>query len=256
MFGNAPAWGSVSLAEFAAHSSRRGAMMMRAHDNAEEVSVTETGRIRVLLVDDHGVVRRGLRGYLELLDDIEVVGEAENGLLAIDAVDELEPDVVLMDLVMPQLDGIGAIGRIKADHPAVQIVALTSFIEEEKVTAALAAGASGFILKDADADDVAAAIRAAHNDEVHLDPAAARILAQGMRTRSSAPAVEPLTERELEVLALVGRGRSNKEIATELGITERTARTHVSNILGKLNLSSRTQAALYAVDHRLVPGPG
>jgi DNA-binding NarL/FixJ family response regulator len=231
-------------------------MMRRAHDNAEEVSVTATGRIRVLLVDDHGVVRRGLRGYLELLDDIEVVGEAENGLLAIEAVDELEPDVVLMDLVMPQLDGIGAIGRIKADHPAVQIVALTSFIEEEKVTAALAAGASGFILKDADADDVAAAIRAAHNDEVHLDPAAARILAQGMRTRSNAPAVEPLTERELEVLALVGRGRSNKEIATELGITERTARTHVSNILGKLNLSSRTQAALYAVDHRLVPGPG
>ncbi|HEV8544892.1 MAG TPA: response regulator transcription factor [Candidatus Limnocylindrales bacterium] len=218
--------------------------------------MTETGRIRVLLVDDHGVVRRGLRGYLELLDDIEVVGEAENGLLAIEAVDELEPDVVLMDLVMPQLDGIGAIGRIKADHPAVQIVALTSFIEEEKVTAALAAGASGFILKDADADDVAAAIRAAHNDEVHLDPAAARILAQGMRARSNAPAVEPLTERELEVLALVGRGRSNKEIATELGITERTARTHVSNILGKLNLSSRTQAALYAVDHRLVPGPG
>jgi DNA-binding NarL/FixJ family response regulator len=230
--------------------------MRRAHDNAEEVSVTATGRIRVLLVDDHGVVRRGLRGYLELLDDIEVVGEAENGLLAIEAVDELEPDVVLMDLVMPQLDGIGAIGRIKADHPAVQIVALTSFIEEEKVTAALAAGASGFILKDADADDVAAAIRAAHNDEVHLDPAAARILAQGMRARSNAPAVEPLTERELEVLALVGRGRSNKEIATELGITERTARTHVSNILGKLNLSSRTQAALYAVDHRLVPGPG
>ena len=230
--------------------------MRRAHDNAEEVSVTEAGRIRVLLVDDHGVVRRGLRGYLELLDDIDVVGEAENGLLAIEAVDKLEPDVVLMDLVMPQLDGIGAIERIKADHPAVQIVALTSFIEEEKVTAALAAGASGFILKDADADDVAAAIRAAHNDEVHLDPAAARILAQGMRTRSNAPAVEPLTERELEVLALVGRGRSNKDIATELGITERTARTHVSNILGKLNLSSRTQAALYAVDHRLVPGSG
>jgi DNA-binding NarL/FixJ family response regulator len=219
------------------------------------VSVTETGRIRVLLVDDHGVVRRGLRGYLELLDDIEVVGEAENGLRAIEAVDELEPDVVLMDLVMPQLDGIGAIERIKVDHPAVQIVALTSFIEEDKVTSALAAGASGFILKDADADDVAAAIRAAHNDEVHLDPAAARILAQGMRTRSNAPAVEPLTERELEVLALVGRGRSNKEIATDLGITERTARTHVSNILGKLGLSSRTQAALYAVDHRLVSGP-
>ena len=215
----------------------------------------EGTRIRVLLVDDHGVVRRGLRGYLELLDDIEVVGEAENGLIGVEMSAELSPDVILMDLVMPQLDGIGAIGRIKAAQPDVQIVALTSFIEEEKVTAALEAGASGFILKDADADDVALAIRAAHNDEVHLDPAAARILAQGMRTRSNAPAVEPLTERELEVLALVGRGRSNKEIATDLGITERTARTHVSNILGKLGLSSRTQAALYAVEHRLVSGP-
>jgi DNA-binding NarL/FixJ family response regulator len=215
--------------------------------------VTEPARIRVVLVDDHGVVRRGLRGYLELLDDIEVVGEAENGLQAVEIVDQLLPDVVLMDIVMPQLDGIGAISQIKAAHPAIQIVALTSFIEEEKVTAALEAGASGFILKDAEADDVAAAIRAAHNDEVHLDPAAARILARGMRTRSTQPVTEPLTERELEVLALVGRGRSNKEIATDLGITERTARTHVSNILGKLGLASRTQAALYAVERKLVP---
>jgi DNA-binding NarL/FixJ family response regulator len=219
------------------------------------VNVSDSGRIRVVLVDDHGVVRRGLRGYLELLDDIEIVGEAENGLAGVELVDRVVPDVVLMDLVMPQLDGIGAITRIKASHPEVQVVALTSFIEEEKVTAALEAGASGFILKDAEADDVAAAIRAAHNDEVHLDPAAARILAKGMRTRSSAPPVEPLTERELEVLALVGRGRSNKEIATDLGITERTARTHVSNILGKLGLASRTQAALYAVERKLVTGP-
>ncbi len=211
--------------------------------------------IRVLLVDDHGVVRRGLRGYLELLDDIEVIGEADNGLTGVELSAELTPDVVLMDLVMPQLDGIAAIARIKAAQPGVQVVALTSFIEEEKVIAALEAGASGFILKDAQADDVAAAIRAAHNDEVHLDPAAARILAKGMRTRSEAPTVDPLTERELEVLAHVGRGLSNREIATALGITERTARTHVSNILGKLGLASRTQAALYAVDHRLVPGP-
>ena len=215
----------------------------------------EANVIRVLLVDDHGVVRRGLRGYLELLDDIEVVGEADNGLTGVELSAVLTPDVVLMDLVMPQLDGIAAIGRIKAAQPGVQVVALTSFIEEEKVIAALEAGASGFILKDAEADDVAAAIRAAHNDEVHLDPAAARILAKGMQTRSSAPAVDPLTERELEVLALVGRGLSNKEIATELGITERTARTHVSNILGKLGLASRTQAALYAVDRKLVSGP-
>jgi len=209
-------------------------------------------RIRVLLVDDHGVVRRGLRGYLELLDDIEVVGEAENGLIGVEMSAQLVPDVVLMDIVMPQLDGIGAIERIKAAQPGVQIVALTSFIEEDKVLAAIESGASGFILKDADADDVAAAIRAAHNDEVHLDPAAARVLARGMRTRFEQQPVESLTERELEVLSLVGHGRSNKEIATDLGITERTARTHVSNILGKLDLQSRTQAALYAVERKLV----
>jgi DNA-binding NarL/FixJ family response regulator len=209
-------------------------------------------RIRVLLVDDHGVVRRGLRGYLELLDDIEVVGEAENGLIGVEMSAELVPDVILMDIVMPQLDGIGAIERIKAAQPGVQIVALTSFIEEDKVLAAIESGASGFILKDADADDVAAAIRAAHNDEVHLDPAAARVLAKGMRTRFDQQPVESLTERELEVLSLVGHGRSNKEIATDLGITERTARTHVSNILGKLDLQSRTQAALYAVERKLV----
>jgi DNA-binding NarL/FixJ family response regulator len=213
---------------------------------------TDGPRIRVLLVDDHGVVRRGLRGYLELLDDIEVVGEAENGLIGVEMSAQLVPDVILMDIVMPQLDGIGAIERIKAAQPGVQIVALTSFIEEDKVLAAIESGASGFILKDADADDVAAAIRAAHNDEVHLDPAAARVLAKGMRTRFEQQPVESLTERELEVLSLVGHGRSNKEIATDLGITERTARTHVSNILGKLHLQSRTQAALYAVERKLV----
>jgi NarL family two-component system response regulator LiaR len=212
----------------------------------------EGSRIRVLLVDDHGVVRRGLRGYLELLDDIEVLGEAENGLVGVEMSADLKPDVILMDLVMPQLDGIGAITRINAVQPNVQIVALTSFIEEEKVTAALEAGATGFILKDVDADDVAAAIRAAHNDEVLLDPAVPRILARGLRDRRDHPPTETLTERELAVLGLVARGRSNKDIATDLGITERTARTHVSNILGKFDLQSRTQAALYAVEHKLV----
>jgi len=209
-------------------------------------------RIRVFLVDDHTVVRRGMRAFFEMLDDIEVIGEAENGLRGVELSAELVPDVILMDIVMPELDGIAAISRIKAAQPGVQVVALTSFIEEDKVLAALESGASGFILKDADADDVAAAIRAAHNDEVHLDPAAARILARGMRSRMESSPAEALTERELEVLSLVGHGRSNKEIATDLGITERTARTHVSNILGKLDLQSRTQAALYAVERKLV----
>jgi DNA-binding NarL/FixJ family response regulator len=206
--------------------------------------------IRVLLVDDHAVVRRGLRGFLELLDDIEVVGEAENGQLAIDAARALRPDVVLMDLVMPVVDGIAATATIKADLPDTEVVALTSFIEEARVTAALEAGASGFVVKDADADDVARAIRAAHRGDVHLDPAVAGILARRVRDGAAAPAgtTEPLTDREREVLALVARGLSNKSIADALVITERTARTHVSNILGKLGLASRTQAALYAVE--------
>ena len=210
--------------------------------------------IRVLLVDDHAMVRRGLRGFLELLDDIEVCGEAENGRQALDEVARLRPDVVLMDLLMPELDGVGAIGRIRDEHPGVEVVALTSFVEESRVTAALEAGASGFILKDADADDVAQAIRAAHRGEVHLDPAVALLVARRVRSARTAPAPAAdasLTEREREVLALVAHGLSNKAIADRLVITERTARTHVSNILGKLGLASRTQAALYAVEHGL-----
>ena len=215
--------------------------------------MTDTPAIRVLLVDDHAVVRRGLRGFFELLDDIEVVGEAENGRLAIEAARELRPDVVLMDLLMPDMDGIAATAAIKSELPDVEVVALTSFVEEARVTAALEAGASGFILKDADADDVAAAIRAAYRGEVHLDPAVAGLLARRVRERApAAPTSEPLTEREREVLGLVARGLSNQAIADRLTITERTARTHVSNILGKLGLASRTQAALYAVEHDLV----
>jgi len=208
--------------------------------------------IRVLLVDDHAVVRRGLRGFLELLDDIEIVGEAGDGREALDAARTLLPDVVLMDLLMPELDGVAATAAIRNELPAVEVVALTSFVEEERVTAALEAGASGFLLKDADADDVAAAIRAAHRGEVHLAPAIGALLARQVRDRATATPAEPLTEREREVLGLVGRGLSNRAIADRLAITERTARTHVSNILGKLGLSSRTQAALYAVERGLV----
>jgi len=209
-------------------------------------------RIRVLLADDHAVVRRGLRGFFELLDDIEIVGEAADGREAVEAVETLGPDVVLMDLLMPVMDGIAATGEIKRRFPDVEVVALTSFIEEERVTAALEAGASGYLLKDADADDVAVAVRRAHAGEVHLDPQVARLLARRIRAhRDDAPASEPLTDREREVLALVAKGHSNKEIATLLDITERTARTHVSNILGKLDLASRTQAALWAIEHRM-----
>ena len=212
----------------------------------------EEGPIRVLLVDDHAVVRRGLRGFLELLKDFEVVGEAENGREGVDAADRLMPDVVLMDLLMPEMGGLDAISAIKQAHPEIEIVAVTSFIEEEKVTSALEAGASGYLLKDAEAEEVASAIRAAFHGEVHLDPAVSRLLAQRLRQRKDAEPVEPLTAREKEVLSQLAKGASNKEIAYELGITERTARTHVSNILGKLGLASRTQAALYAVEHKLV----
>jgi DNA-binding NarL/FixJ family response regulator len=209
--------------------------------------------IRVLIVDDHQVVRAGLRVFLDLLDDIEVVGEASDGSEGVAMARRLAPDVVLMDLLMPRMDGITAIGRIREELPDVEVIAMTSFIEEEKVTAALEAGAAGYLLKDAAADEVAAAIRDANEGNVHLDPAVARLLAQRLRRRPAEdePA-EPLTEREKDVLRLLGRGRSNKEIAAELFITERTARTYVSNILGKLGLASRTQAALWAVEHHLV----
>ncbi len=228
-------------------------------------------RIRILLVDDHAMVRRGMRDFLALHDDLEVVGEAGDGLAALEATANLAPDVVIMDLLMPEMDGIAATAEIKARHPAVEVIALTSFIDEDRVTAAIEAGASGFLLKDAEADDLANAIRAAMAGEVHLDPAVAGIVARGMRDRSgpasrvgstgsggpvrgrgsARASLATLTGREREVLAGVARGLSNKAIADELGMAERTARTHVSNILAKLGLTSRTQAALFAVQHGL-----
>jgi len=221
-----------------------------------EASVNDTAPIRVLLVDDHAVVRMGLKVFFDLQDDIEVVGEASDGSEGVAMARRLRPDVVLMDLLMPNMDGLTAIARIKAELPETEVVAVTSFIEEEKVTAALEAGASGYLLKDAEAEEVAAAVRAAYAGEVHLDAAVARLLAQRMRTRKTEPdATEPLTDRERDVLRLLGQGMSNKEIGSALFITERTARTYVSNILGKLGLASRTQAALWAVEHKLAEAP-
>lgn len=212
---------------------------------------TDAGsEIRVFLADDHGVVRRGMRAYLDLIDDIDVVGEAANGREALDRIAVLEPtgqlpDVVLMDLLMPVMDGIEATLLLKERFPTVEVIAVTSFVAEAKVRAALEAGAAGYLLKDAEAEELASAIRAAVRGEMHLDPAVARQLTAALR----APRVGAvtLTPREREVLTLIADGRSNQQIATALVVSERTARTHVSNILAKLGVASRTQAALWAV---------
>ena len=207
---------------------------------------TPSARIKVLIVDDHEVVRRGLRGFLELQDDLEVVGEAEDGAIAVSRADELAPDVILMDLLMPNLDGLGAIAAIHGAHPEIDIVAVTSFIEEEKVTAALEAGAAGYLLKDASADEVADAIRAANAGEVHLDPQVAKVLAQRMRARKDEPPVEALTAREIEVLKLVADGLNNQAIGERLFVSEHTVHRHVANILNKLSVSSRAAAVAQA----------
>jgi DNA-binding NarL/FixJ family response regulator len=215
------------------------------------------GRISVLVVDDHLVVRRGLLAFLDSEPDLEVVGDAAGGTQALDLLARLDsegrrPDVVLMDLQMEPLDGIESTRQVRARYDDVEVVALTSFGEEERVHAALEAGASGYLLKDADADEVASAVRAAHRGELQLDPAVARRLLSSLRAAPRTDLTAELTTRELEVLRLLGAGKANKEIAAELSISERTARTHVSNILGKLRLSSRTQAALWAFREGLV----
>jgi DNA-binding NarL/FixJ family response regulator len=214
--------------------------------------------IRVFLVDDHTVVRRGMRAFLDMLSDIDVIGEAADGQAALDELAVLDkaddlPEVVLMDLLMPRLDGIAATSAIKQRYPGVEVVALTSFSEAERVHAALEAGAAGYLLKDAEADELAAAIRAARDGEVHLDPVVARKLTQLLVAPEHTATA--LTAREREVVILVARGKSNREISDALVISERTARTHVSNVLVKLGLASRTQAALWAIREGLAPRP-
>jgi NarL family two-component system response regulator LiaR len=205
--------------------------------------------IRILVVDDHGVVRQGLRMYLALDPGLEIVGEAANGAEALSMAHELKPDVVLMDLLMPVMDGIAATEAIRRELPEVEVIALTSVLEDRAVYGAMRAGAIGYLLKDTQADELCQAIKAAAAGQVQMSPSvAARLLREVPPPQSP----EPLTGRETEVLRQLARGKSNKEIAASLVIAEKTVRTHVSNILAKLGVTSRTQAALHAVRTGLV----
>jgi len=205
--------------------------------------------VRILVVDDHGVVRQGLRMYLALDPGLEVVGEAANGADALSMAHQLEPDVVLMDLLMPGMDGIAATEAIRRELPNVEVIALTSVLEDRAVYGAMRAGAIGYLLKDTQADELCQAIKAAAAGQVQMSPSvAARLLREVPPPQQP----EPLTERETEVLRQLAQGKSNREIATALVIAEKTARTHVSNILAKLGVTSRTQAALHAVRTGLV----
>jgi NarL family two-component system response regulator LiaR len=205
--------------------------------------------IRILIVDDHAVVRQGLKMFLALDDELEVVGEAANGEEAIRRAHELAPDVVLMDLLMPQMDGIAATEVIRRELPDVEVIALTSVLEDKAVFGAVRAGAIGYLLKDTQADELCRAIKAAAAGQVQLSPQAALRLMREVQVPQSP---EKLTPRETEVLRLLARGMSNKEIGAALVIGEKTVKTHVSNILGKLGVPSRIQAALYAVRIGLV----
>jgi DNA-binding NarL/FixJ family response regulator len=205
--------------------------------------------IRILLVDDHKVVREGLRLFLETDERLEVVGEAANGREALERVEALMPDVVLMDLLMPVMDGVSAIRELKRRFPEIEVVAVTSVLEDRLVVDAVQAGAMGYLLKDTDADELVEAIYAASRGEVRLHPEAAKRLVKEVRTGEMR---ESLTPRETEILRYIARGYSNKEIAEAEGLSELTVKTHVSRLLSKLNLASRTQAALFALKEGLV----
>jgi two-component system, NarL family, response regulator LiaR len=205
--------------------------------------------IQILIVDDHAVVRQGLKMFLALDAGFKIVGEASNGKEAVELAHLLKPDVVLMDLIMPVMDGITATKIIRRELPDIEIIALTSVLEDNLVVSAVKAGAIGYLIKDTRADELCRAIRAAANGQVQLSPQAASRLMREVRAPEKP---EILTERETEVLRLLAKGKANKEIAVELGLGETTVKTHVSNILIKLGVSSRTQAALYAVGIGLV----
>jgi NarL family two-component system response regulator LiaR len=211
--------------------------------------------IRVLIVDDHGVVRQGLRTYLELIEDIQIIGEARNGLEAVATVRCHQPDVVLMDVVMPEMGGIEATRQVIAITPSTKVIVLTSFADDDKVFPAIRAGAAGYLLKDVSPGDLANAIRAVHAGEMHLHPDITRKLVDQFARPQTDPRPVPrdLTPRELEVLRLIAHGMSNREIAQALAISHKTVKSHVGNILSKLHLVDRTQAAIYAHRHGLAP---
>jgi DNA-binding NarL/FixJ family response regulator len=223
--------------------------MVLINEHYNETERKEPMSIRILLVDDHAVVRQGLKMFLGLDPDLEVIGEAENGEEAIRLTRELNPDVVLMDLLMPVMNGIDAITHIRRDFPDTEVIALTSVLEDEAVMKAMRAGAIGYLLKDTQAEELRRSIKAAAAGQVQLSPQAAARLMREVQTPDNP---ENLTERETDVLRLLALGRANKEIAFELNIGEKTVKTHVSSILRKLNVPSRTQAALYAVRIGLV----
>jgi DNA-binding NarL/FixJ family response regulator len=216
--------------------------------------------IRVLIVDDHAVVREGLRTFLELQDGIAVVGEAADGEQAVAQAAALTPDVILMDLVMPRLDGIGAMRALRERGSASRVIVLTSFLDDERLMPALQSGAAGYLLKDVEPAELARAVRSACADEALIDPTvAARLLntlSSDERRNHTTDTAEHLTRREREVLELIALGHSNKRIALELGVAEKTVKTHVGHLLAKLGVTDRTQAALYAVQHGLAGGPG
>ena len=207
--------------------------------------------IKVLIADDHTVVRKGIRALLETEPGITVVGEAADGEDAIHKALALKPDVILMDLVMPKLDGVQAIKELREVLPEAKVLVLTSFAEDRRIVAAIEAGALGYLLKDSSPEDLVRAIREVHRGESSLHPKVAQQLIKKLRRPAEEPEREELTARERKVLALIARGLSNREIAKELSISEPTVRTHVSNILRKLGLKSRTQAALYALKEGL-----
>ena len=209
--------------------------------------------IRILVVDDHAVVREGLRTFLGLQDGLAVVGEAADGEEAVRVAEQLRPDVVLMDLVMPRVDGVGAMRELRRRLPEARVIVLTSFLEDERLLPAIQAGAAGYLLKNAQPQEIARAVRAAHDGQALLDPAVAARLVDAIAQPAGEPPREPLTTREREVLALIARGMSNKRIARELGVAEKTVKTHVGHVLAKLGVADRTEAAVHAVRTGLVP---